>query len=435
MNKPKLSKYFESIQPSPIRLAGLEFSRRKDADEVNVLDVSIGNVSLPMPKILQERMFNLDAEKSPLKDGVNQYTCTKGTKEANEAFLTIFKHSGFDISHMHTQITEGASKAMELAILGVCGEAGKSNKPLMLMDAAYTNYMSLAERVGRKTVSITRHLDDDGVFTLPCVKDIEKCIKRNRPNGLVVIPCDNPTGQSFSKGQMVELAKLCVKSNMWFISDEAYRELVYTGKDIVSIWGITEEEVPGISGRRISIESSSKMWNSCGLRIGAIVTDSQEFIRRSISENTSNLCANAIGQYVFGALARAKKDDLDAWYEEQRSHYAEIAHALENGFKEHLPDVIISKPEASIYSVIDVRNIVGKDFNCTDFITFCASKGKVEINGEYRTLFLAPMMGFYAEKNAAKNPGRTQMRIAYIKDVEQMKQIPVLLEKLLKEYI
>ncbi|MCV6599471.1 MAG: aminotransferase class I/II-fold pyridoxal phosphate-dependent enzyme [Alphaproteobacteria bacterium] len=435
-NMPRMSKYFDSIQPSAIRLSGLEFSKREDRNEINVLDVSVGNVSLPMPKILQKRMFNLCNETSPFANGVNSYTCTRGTEEANNAFLNILKHEGFDISNLYTQITDGGSKAMELAILGICGEAGKKNKPLMVMDAAYTNYMSIARRLGRKTVSITRHLNEDGLFAIPCIKEIEKAIKKHKPNSLLVIPCDNPTGQKFTKQQMIDLAKLCVKYNIWMLSDEAYRELIYTkDKEVISIWGITDKEVPGIEGRRISIETSSKMWNACGLRIGALITDNKEFIEKSVSENTANLCANSIGQYIFGALAEAKKSELNRWYEKQRKHYYKIATAVEEGFKKELPDIIVSKAEASLYSVIDVRNIVDEKFNCVDFIKFCAANGKVKIKGNYRTLFLSPMLGFYSVKKLSKNPGRTQMRISYVRELKEMKQIPVLFKSLLEDFL
>ena len=434
-NKPKMSKYFESIQPSPIRMAGLEFNKRTDADEIDILDVSVGNVCLPMHPAMQKRMFNLGDKKSPFNKGINEYTSTKGTKDANEAFLTILKHEGFKISGLHTQITDGGSKAMELVILGLCGEPGKDERPLMLIDATYTNYISIAKRLGRKTVSITRHLDDDGQFSLPDIKTIEKCIKNHKPSALLVIPYDNPTGQCFSHEQMVDLAKICVEHNLWMVSDEAYRELTYNSKEISSIWGILDNEVPGIEGRRISIETSSKIWNACGLRIGALISDNREFSHKGVAENTMNLCANSIGQYIFGSLAKAKKEDLDKWYEQQRKYYYEIAKSLVDGFHKHLPEVIISKPQASIYSVIDVRNIVDADFNCIDFVKFCARKGKVDINGKYRTLFLSPMISFYSCKKIEKNPGRTQMRIAYIKDLEEMKQIPVLFKKLMDQYL
>ena len=89
---------------------------------------------------------------------------------------------------------------------------------------------------------------------------------------------------------MIEYTKLCVKHNLWIISDEAYRELAYEqGKETSSIWALTDKDVPGIEGRRISLETASKVWNACGLRIGAIITDNKWCYEKSVAEYTANL--------------------------------------------------------------------------------------------------------------------------------------------------
>src|SRR5699024_11804988 len=102
---------------------------------------------------------------------------------------------------------------------------------------------------------------------------------------MLIIPYDNPTGQLYSEEMMLEIAKLCVKYNMWLLSDEAYRGLFYDeDRKIISIWGITDDQVPGIEGRRLSLESTSKVFNACGLRIGAVITDNKEYHEKSAAE-------------------------------------------------------------------------------------------------------------------------------------------------------
>ena len=133
---------------------------------------------------------------------------------------------------------------MELIIIGCCGPAGSKEQPLLLIDAAYTNYMTLANRVGRSTISVKRNLQKDGTFTLPDISEIEKTITEYKPGALVVIPYDNPTGHFYDQESMIALAQLCVKHNLWMISDEAYRELFYVDKPATSIRGITDKEVP-----------------------------------------------------------------------------------------------------------------------------------------------------------------------------------------------
>lgn len=151
--------------------------------------------------------------------------------------------------------------AMEIIMLGVCGGAGEEERPLLMFNPSYTNYDAVGLRIGRKTVTVERELNEDGEFELPSVETVEQRIIDTKPGALLIIPYDNPTGQLFSKETLIEYTKLCVKHNLWIISDEAYRELAYEkGKETSSIWALTDKDVPGIEGRRISLETASKVW-------------------------------------------------------------------------------------------------------------------------------------------------------------------------------
>ncbi len=434
MSKPILSAHFESRKPSAVRLAQMKYEDRKVKPEA-VINVGIGNVSLPTNPAMQKRMFNLSAAESPFHKGVVRYSTTAGTLECRDAFKNILECEGFDTSNLHVQVTDGGSAGMELLLVGVCGPAGTGEKPLMMIDPAYTNYISFAERIGRKTVTVKRHLEENGKFTLPEIDKIEEVIKANNPGALLVIPYDNPTGQYYDYNTMSALARLCVKYNMWMISDEAYRELYYEdGKELVSIWGLSDHMVPGIEGRRISIETASKVWNACGLRIGAVVTDSPEFNNRSVAEYTSNLCANVIGQYIFGALAHETKESIMGWCDEIKAYYKEQIMMVYEGLKEHEPRLIVSSPDASIYTVVDVRNVVKPGFDAIDFVLYCAGEGAVHIDGVETTLLVAPMSGFYNIKAGEANPGSTQFRISFVETPDNLAKIPELFVKLLRQY-
>jgi len=430
--KPQMSKHFINRRPSAIRLAQIKFSER--TDNTKPINTAIGNVSLPVHPSIAERMFNLNSQNSPFKEGIVKYTATVGTAEANRAFLNIIASSGFITDGLYSQITNGGSQAMEMVILGVCGDAGTGEKPLLLIDAAYTNYNAMAARVGRRTVSVSRTLQEDGEFSLPSIEEIEAVILKEKPSAMVVIPYDNPTGQFYNQKSINRLAEICVRHDIWMISDEAYRELFYSDERTSSIWGVSNKDVPGIEGRRISIETSSKVWNGCGLRIGALITDRKDFHEKCVAECTADLCANAIGQFIFGALADEKHSDLKKWYQKQRDYYSSMLQSLTIDFKKLIPGVIVSNPAASLYSVIDVRNVVEENFNSMDFVLFCAQKGTVELGGEELTLLVAPMAGFYSLPEGAPNPGRTQMRIAYVESPERMAQVPRLFASLLEQY-
>lgn len=434
MSKPILSAHFESRKPSAVRLAQMKYEERKVKPEA-VINVGIGNVSLPTNPAMQKRMFALDAPDSPFAKGIVRYSTTAGYTECQDAFKNILKCEGFDTSNLFVQITDGGSAAMELLLIGVCGAAGTGDKPLMMIDPAYTNYISFAERIGRKTVTVKRNLGEDGKYNLPELNKIEEAIKAHNPGALLVIPYDNPTGQYYDYETLKELAKLCVKYNMWMVSDEAYRELYYVeDSKLVSIWGVTDADVPGIEGRRISIETASKVWNACGLRIGALITDNAEFNNRSVAEYTANLCANVIGQYIFGALAHESKEQIAEWCKSIREYYREQIVGVYKGLKEQEPGLIVSSPDASIYTVIDVRNVVKPGFDAIDFVLYCAGEGSVEIDGVQTTLLIAPMKGFYDIQPGEHNPGSTQFRISFVETPENMAKIPELFVKLLRQY-
>lgn len=397
------------------------------------MNAAIGNVSLPIHPALKKRMDSLTKKGNAFAEGIVQYSATVGTKEANDTIMHLLSSSGFETKGLFSQITDGGSMAMELVLAGVIGDVHGKEKTLLTIDPAYTNYESFSKRLRRSTISISRTLNESGSFVLPTDQEIEKTIQENNPNALLLIPYDNPTGQYYHQEELVRLARIAVKHDLWIISDEAYRELVYTDHEVTSIWGLTEKLVPGINGRRISIESASKVWNACGLRIGAVVTDNKDFHEKCVAEQTANLCANVIGQYVFSGLLNESKEDLTTWYKKQRSYYQKMIGSLVEEFKKEHKDIIVSKPEASLYSIIDVRNIVPENFDAASFVEYCATKGKVSINGNDWTLLVSPMSGFYSTKEM-KEKARTQMRIAYVESEDKVKLIPTLFIKLLEEY-
>lgn len=421
---PTLSSYFSSRQPSDNRLAQMEFAKR--TDNVQAINVSVGNVSLPMHPAMQARMKNLGQNLS-FAQGIVQYSATVGYKETQDAFLNIIASSGASAEGLYVQITDGGSQGMELILLGMSdAETVEDSRPVLVVDPVYSNYTNFAKRLGRRLCTISRTLSEEGEFTFPSREEIEAVIQRERPNAFLIIPYDNPTGQLYDRQTMIMIAELCVQYSMWLVSDEAYRELFYTDDKTLSIWHLTDELVPGIQGRRISIETVSKVWNACGLRIGALVTDNKQFHEQSVAENTAGLCSNVIGQYIAGALAHESVSDLQQRYDKQRSYYGSMTKHLSDEFQRLLPGVIVSRPDASLYSIIDVRNIVDKDWDAKQFALFCAREGSVKLDDGDYTLLVSPMQGFYADQSGDYHPGRYQMRIAFVESPERMQMVPSL---------
>jgi len=428
---PTPSPHFQSRTPSPIRQAQILFAERADRDAVDVVNLAIGNVSLPMHPAMQERLRSLGNDGSPFADGVVKYTESRGTDEARQAFLHIIASLGVETSDLYCSVTDGGSAAMELMVLGVCGPG--SDQPIVLLDPAYANYVDMARRADVETLAVPRTLSDAGRFETPDIERLAALVRDRKPKGIVVIPADNPTGQYVTGDELIAIARLAVEHDLWLISDEAYRQLHYTEGPPTSIWRLSEDDVPGISGRRISIESSSKVWNACGLRIGALVTDSELFHRKAVAESTANLCANAIGQYIFGALGTVDHDELNRWYSQQRDYYKTMMSDVASGLRDRLPGVIVTTPESSLYVVIDVRNHAPDRFDSADFVNYCAEHGRITVEGTARTLLTAPMGDFYAARGA--NPGMTQLRLAFVEPPEKMRLVPELFSRLYEEFV
>ncbi len=415
MKKPNLSKHFQRRLPSSIRKAQIAFDKRKDKNLINVINLSIGNVSLPMYPAMQERMKKLG--KTVFSDGVVPYTPSAGTKETRKAFLNILEASGMDSSNLFVNITDGGSSAMELMLLGVSGPS--SLRPIVLLDPAYTNYIEFSKRLNVPIVTTERKINDDGSFKKLDLNNLKHIIELNNPTAVLVIPYDNPTGQFLSQNELDEIAKICVEYGLWLVSDEAYRPLCYKKNNFSSIWKISKQNIPGIKGYRISIESASKVWNACGLRIGGIITDNEKFHIKAISEYTANLCANTLGQNIFGVLAYESHEKIQSLF------------FFKENLENEIPGLIVTQPEAAIYCVIDFKNICNDEFDVEHFVHYCATQGKVRLDNILYTLLLAPMTGFYSNPKL----GKTQLRLSIVESPELMRKSPKILSKLYKSYL
>ncbi len=428
---PNISEHYTKREPSAIRKAQILFESRQDKFDVKVINLAIGNISLPMHPSMLSRLKDICKSDSPFSNGVVQYTSSEGTAECKAAILnSINAELSCNIyKEINCVITDGGSQAMELMLLGVSGT--KNSKPIMVIDPLYTNYVEFAKRLSIPLLSLKRNINSDGSFGGVETMKIRKKINEYNPNGILIIPADNPTGLQMSQNSINEIAKICVEKDIWLISDEAYRNIYFSNSGPCSIWQISNSDVPGIEGRRISIESVSKVWNACGLRIGALVTDNKIMYNKARSEYTANLCANVIGQYVFGAIAHLPSNEIIEWYSSQRSYYKRTLNKLIEGLKNELPGMILSSPGAAIYIVLDFKNITPSDFNISNFIDYCALHGKIKLGGIYHTLLLSPMKGFYNDKSI----GKKQARIALVEPESKMEIVPKVLSLLLKNYL
>lgn len=426
--QPSLSSHLASRSPSAVRRAQERFSRRPDRDQVRVLNLAIGNVSRPMHPAMIARMRALGSPAGGFPTGVVPYSMTAGLDEARAAFLHVLGAFGIDTSGLSAVVTDGGSAAMELMLVALCGPKG--DRPLLAVDPVYSNYIDLAKRIGTHVVSIDRPFLDDGRFGPPDLDALRRRIDETNPVGVLICPADNPTGALLRRSDLVALGRLAVERDLWLVSDEAYRGLQFGDDPAVSIFHLTEEEVPGITGRRITIESASKGFCACGLRIGALITDRPDLQEKVVYEYTSNLCANVIGQHIFAGLGQVPAGELMDWFRQENAEYAPLMRDVVADIRARIPEARVAPPESALYTVIDL-SAAAPDFRAEDFIAWCAGEGKVSIDGEPRTLLLAPLAGFFA---GDPEPARGLMRLAFVASEEEMRVAPRLLAELLAAY-
>ncbi len=440
MKRVRLSRFFENIKPSGLRVAQEIFERRveeeiaKGVSPTKAINVAIGNVSLKThPKLLERYLHPSNPE---LRGGVWQYTQTQGTKAAQEAFKNIiYSFLPKEVRpELHILVESGGSSVMKTVVLGICGDAGSGERPLLVMDPTYANYKAVSDETGRRIVAIQRRLNKDGKFNDIHRHELLDAIEKYRPGGMLIIPYDNPSGTLMRQRVINEYARICLEHGMFLVSDEAYRGLYYTEDEAPSIWKITNKDVPGIesAGIRISIETLSKVFNACGLRMGAFVTDNEELAEKATMANNTYLCASAIDQDILSALAEEPMGEIQRWVGYLREYYRRVLSYVYEGLRKNLPGVSMSAPEASIYFVVDVKDIAHDGFDAEDFVMFCAKEGAVSLGGDRYTLLTSPMWGFYNVLN--NNPGRTQLRIACVEPEDRMKLVPELFARLFVEY-
>ena len=233
---PNISEHYNEREPSAIRRAQILFQSRPDASHVEVINLAIGNISLPMHPAMLSRLKNIGKSDSPFSEGVVQYTRSEGTAECKAAILnSINAELSRNISKdTNCVITDGGSQAMELMLLGVSG--ARSSEQIMVIDPLYTNYVEFAKRLSIPMVSLDRNINENGLFGDLDISLIRKKINEETPNGILIIPADNPTGLQMSQNSINEIAKICVEKDIWLISDEAYRNIYFSDSGPSSIW-------------------------------------------------------------------------------------------------------------------------------------------------------------------------------------------------------
>jgi aspartate aminotransferase len=381
---------------SPIRrLAPLAAAARALGKTIYALNIGQPDIETPRP--ILERLRRYDARYIP-------YGPSQGLPEFIDALCVYYRSVGLDVSANDVFVTTAGSEALLFTLGAVCDPGDE----VLVFEPFYTNYNGFAAMVGVLPVPVTTRAEDG--YHLPGREAIEAKLSPKTRAILICSP-NNPTGTVYTDAEMAMLAAICRERGLYLIADEVYREFVYGGAKHHSAWTL-----PGIGDQVIVVDSVSKRYSLCGVRIGNIVSRNRDLMDAFLRFGQARLCPPTLGQYACTALTEVPESYINnviACYERRRDVVFAALDAIDG--------VLVRKPEGAFYLCarlpVDDANAFA-EFLVRDF----------DLDGE--TVTIAPADGFYATPGL----GRDEVRIAYVLEEAKLKRAMTIFAAALSAY-
>lgn len=381
---------------SPIRrLAPLAEAAKSRG--IKVYHLNIGQPDIETPQV------GLDALKC-INRKVLEYSPSDGFRSLREKLVGYYDQYQIKLTADDIIITSGGSEAVLFAFMS-CLNPGDE---IIVPEPAYANYMAFAISAGAKIRPITSTIEEG--FALPSIERFEELINE-RTRGILICNPNNPTGYLYTRKEMNRIRDLVKKYNLFLFSDEVYREFIYTGSPYISAC-----HLEGIEQNVVLIDSVSKRYSECGIRIGALITKNKTLRNAVMKFCQARLSPPLLGQIVAEASLDCPRSYAIRTYEE----YIERRNCLIDELNK-LHGVYSPIPMGAFYTVARLP-IDDSDRFCE----WCLNE--FEYEGE--TVMLAPASGFYSESGL----GRNEVRIAYVLEKHELKRAIKILGKALEAY-
>ncbi len=393
---PEISQRAEEMPASPIRKLGPLADAAKSRG-VKVYHLNIGQPDLPTPQEGIDALHNIDRK-------VLEYSPSDGFLSLRKRLVDYYAQYQIKFTPDEIIVTTGGSEAVLFAFMS-CLNPGDE---IIVPEPAYANYMAFAISAGAVIRPVVSSIEQG--FALPDIKAFEAQINE-RTRGILICNPNNPTGYLYTRKEMDQIRELVKKYDLFLFSDEVYREFIYTGSPYISAC-----HLEGIEQNVVLIDSVSKRYSECGIRIGAIVTKNQKLRNAVMKFCQARLSPPLIGQIVAEASMDASRDYMADVYEE----YIERRKCLVDGLN-HIPGVYSPIPMGAFYTV--ARLPVD---NSDKFCEWCLS----EFDYEGETVMLAPASGFYSDPTLGYN----EVRIAYVLKKEDLQRALFILGKAIEAY-
>ncbi len=393
---PQTSNRGKLMPESPIRKL-VPLADKAKARGIKVYHLNIGQPDLDTPQIGLDAIRNIDRK-------ILEYSPSDGFKSLRIKLASYYRSFNLDVTLDDIIITTGGSEAVSFAFMS-CLDPGDE---IIVPEPAYANYTAFAIGAGAVVKPVVSSIDEG--FALPSIEKFEELITP-RTKGILICNPNNPTGYLYTRSEMNQIRDLVKKYDLYLFSDEVYREFCYTGAPYISAF-----HLDSIEENVILIDSVSKRYSECGIRIGALVTKNKEVRKNVMKFCQARLSPPLIGQIV----AEASMDTPAEYMLDMYNEYVERRKFLIDGLN-RISGVYSPIPMGAFYTVARLP-IDDSDKFCSWLLS--------DFEYEGCTVMMAPGTGFYTEPGLGKN----EVRIAYVLNKEDLKHALVVLAKALEVY-
>ena len=392
----KISQRAQNMPSSPIRKLA-RYAEAAKRSGIHVYHLNIGQPDIPTPECALEAARHIDRK-------VLEYSPSEGYKSLRTKLVSYYAEYGIDLSPDEIIITCGGSEAVQFASMA-CLDPGDE---IIVTDPSYANYMAFAISCGAVLKPVKTSIDDG--FRLPPVEKFEEQIT---PKTRAILICNpnNPTGYLYTKQEMRKIRDLVKKYNLYLFSDEVYREFIYTKAPYISAF-----HLEGIEENVVLLDSVSKRYSECGIRVGALITKN-----KAVREAVMKFCQARLSPPLVGqVIAEASLSTPAEYMEEVYDEYLSRRNFLLDGLN-RIPGVFSPTPMGTFYTM--ARLPVD---DAERFCKWCLT----DFSYEGQTVMLAPGSGFYSDPA----DGRDEVRLAYVLNKEDLAKALIVLQKALETY-
>ena len=400
---PKISARGTVIPASPIRKL-TPFADAAKARGMKVYHLNIGQPDLPTPRKALDALKAIDRT-------TLEYSPSQGIKSLREKLSSYYGKFGIDAKPDDIIVTAGGSEALLLTFMA-CLNPGDE---IIMTEPGYANYLSFAVTAGVTVKTVTSRIENG--FALPSVEEFEAAIT-DKTKAILICNPNNPTGYLYSSEELLRLRDIVKQHDLFLFSDEVYREFRYTDAPYLSALNLE-----GIEDNVIVIDSVSKRYSECGIRIGMIVSHNKEVMGAILKFCQARLSPPLLGQIV----AEASIEGTEEYSKECFDEYLGRRNFFIEGLNK-IPGVYSPMPNGAFYTIASLPVEDAEDFCKWCLTDFCYHDDESGCTGE--TVMMAPAQGFYSTPGLGKN----QVRMAYVLEINSLKRALLVLEKALEAY-